>query len=449
LVIPGFAVKYLFVLSIVSWARCPVSGCSGFFFTLLDSMKRSSQNPFSLPVTASSVSVRLSMFVKLSRFAWFVVFVSLLPATAFCQTASLRGQVFDQSGAVVAKATVTLAGPSGLAKTLETSGDGFYSFTALPLGHYTVQAAAPSLEQQPVEITLRAGPQTLRLELKVVIAQQQTTVQGDAGTSVNTESANNASALVLRGKDLQALADDPEDLATDLQALAGPSAGPGGSEIYIDGFSGGQLPSKDAIREIRINQNPFSPEYDKLGYGRVEILTKPGADKFHGTGYYNFGDSIWNSRNPYAAEKAPFELKEYGGGLEGPLSKLASFFFTVDRAAIDNGAIINGTTLNPITFSIINPFTQVLRIPQRRVRISPRIDYQLTPTDTLSIRYAFSTADIQHSGVGGFNLVSTGIHNHGNDHTVQIANTKVLGASIVNETRFQFYLWGATARLDA
>jgi len=369
-----------------------------------------------------------------------VICILSLCFVASAQTASLRGQVFDQSGAVVPKATVTLTGPSGHAKAAEASDNGSYSFAALPPGRYTVRAAAPNLEQEPVEITLKpGGAQALRLELKVAVNQQQTTVQAEAGTGVNTESSNNASALILSGKDLQALADDPEDLATDLQALAGPSAGPSGSEVYIDGFSGGQLPSKDAIREIRINQNPFSPEYDKLGYGRVEILTKPGADKFHGTGYYNFGDSVWNSRNPYAAEKAPFELKEYGGSLEGPLSKLASFFLTVDRAAIDNGAIINGTIIDPATLTIVNPYTQVFRIPQRRIRISPRIDYQLTPTDTLSVRYAFSRADIQHSGVGGFNLVSTGIHNYGNDQTVQIANTKVLGASALNETRFQFY----------
>jgi hypothetical protein len=183
----------------------------------------------------------------------------------------------------------------------------------------------------------------------------------------------------------------------------------------------------------------FSPEYDKLGLGRIEILTKPGADKFHATGYYNFGDDVWNSRNSYAAQKAPFLLKEYDGSLQGPLSKVASFFLTVDRASIDNGAIINGTTLDPNTLSIINPYTQVFRIPQRRIRINPRVDYQLTPNDTLSIRYAFSDADIEHSGVGGFNLVSTGIHNHGNDHTAQIANTVVLGATALNETRFQFY----------
>jgi hypothetical protein len=324
-------------------------------------------------------------------------------------------------------------------RTTTTVENGFYFFAGLLPGQDTVRAAAPKLEQEPVQIVLKPGNQTLRLELKVAAMQQQATVQENTNTSVSTESANNASALVLRGKDLESLADDPEDLGADLQALAGPSAGPGGSSIFIDGFSGGQLPSKDAIREIRINQNPFSPEYDKLGFGRIEILTKPGANKFHGTGYYNFGDDVWNSRNPYAAQKAPFLLKEYGGSLEGPLSKVASFFLTVDRAAIDNGAIINGTTLDPNTLSIINPYTQVFRIPQRRIRVSPRVDYQLTPADTLSIRYAFSTPDIQHSGVDGFNLVSTGIHNNGDDQTLQIANTIVLGANALNETRFQFY----------
>ena len=70
---------------------------------------------------------------------------------------------------------------------------------------------------------------------------------------------------MLRGSDLDALSDNPDDLAADLQALAGPAAGPNGGAIFIDGFSGGQLPPKNSIREIRINQNPFSPEYDRLG----------------------------------------------------------------------------------------------------------------------------------------------------------------------------------------
>ena len=190
-------------------------------------------------------------------------------AVASAQTASLRGQVVDQSGAVIPKATVTITAPSGVVKTTATAENGSYSFGGLMPGRYTVQAVAPKLEQEPVPIVVKPGTQTLRLELKVAAVQQRTTVQENTNTSVSTESANNASALVLRGKDLESLADDPEDLGADLQALAGPSAGPGGSSVFIDGFSGGQLPSKDSIREIRINQNPFSPEYDNLGYGRI------------------------------------------------------------------------------------------------------------------------------------------------------------------------------------
>ena len=87
-------------------------------------------------------------------------------------------------------------------------------------------------------------------------------------------------AIVLNGSDLDALSDDPDQLQNELQALAGPAAGPNGGEIYVDGFQGGQLPPKSSIREIRVNQNPFSAEFNKIGYGRIEILTKPGSDKF-------------------------------------------------------------------------------------------------------------------------------------------------------------------------
>ena len=129
--------------------------------------------------------------------------------------------------------------------------------------------------------------------------------------AVGTDASANASATILRGADLEALSDTPEDLLADLQALAGPSAGPNGGSIYVDGFSGGELPPKESIREIRINQNPFSPEFDKLGLGRIEILTKPGADQWHGNLNYNFATDAWNSRNPYSALKAPLRLNEY------------------------------------------------------------------------------------------------------------------------------------------
>ena len=71
----------------------------------------------------------------------------------------------------------------------------------------------------------------------------------------------------------------------------------------------------------RINQNPFSPEYDKLGYGKIEIFTKPGYDKYRGTAQWNFANDFWNTRNPYAPEKAYFLLNEFEGNAGGPLTK--------------------------------------------------------------------------------------------------------------------------------
>src|SRR5262249_46409159 len=179
------------------------------------------------------------------------------------QTATLRGQVTDDSGAVIPAARIMLTGPSGLLKTAATAIDGRYSFAGLAPGNYTVQASAPDLAlPQPLKISLAAGVETLDLRLAVVSATQRVTVRGNAGPALSADAAGNASALVMRGADLEALADNPDDLQADLMALAGPSAGPGGGAIFIDGFSGGQLPAKESIREIRINQNPFSPEFD-------------------------------------------------------------------------------------------------------------------------------------------------------------------------------------------
>ena len=130
---------------------------------------------------------------------------------------------------------------------------------------------------------LRVVGAPVTVNAKLAIADQKTEVNVTANPNgVSVDPDNNASTIVLTGKDLDALSDDPDELSSELTALAGPSAGPNGGQIYIDGFTGGQLPPKSSIREIRINQNPFSAQYDKVGYGRIEIFTKPGTDKFHG-----------------------------------------------------------------------------------------------------------------------------------------------------------------------
>ncbi len=171
--------------------------------------------------------------------------------------------------------------------------------------------------------------------------------------------------MTLSGADLDALPDDPDEMQTDLEALAGPSAGPNGGQFYIDGFTGGQLPPKNAIREIRINSNPFSAQYDKVGYGRIEVFTKPGTDKWHGSVSVNANASGLNSKNPFFEQDAATEAypsyysTQYSGNIGGPLSSKASLFTSVDIRDINDLSIVNAQVLNsafqPVPFSAAFP----------------------------------------------------------------------------------------------
>ena len=134
---------------------------------------------------------------------------------------------------------------------------------------------------------------------------QQVSVNDQSAAALSTDASSNVSALVLKEADIDALPDDPDDLQSDLEALAGPAAGPNGAQFFIDGFSGGQLPPKSSIREIRINSNPFSSEFDAPGFGRIEILTRPGTDNYHGQVYINYGNKIFDTRNPLLTTPQP------------------------------------------------------------------------------------------------------------------------------------------------
>jgi hypothetical protein len=371
-----------------------------------------------------------------------LLLLTLLPAAHAQPAGVLHGVVTDESGALVPGAKVTVSNASGPVKSATAGNDGTYSVNGLDAGAYTVQASAPGLQQlKPAPVNLRGGTQTATLDLQLTVAaeKQEVTVQENAGPAVSVDPSQNAGALVLRGTDLQALSDDPDDLQADLQALAGPSAGPSGGQIYIDGFTGGTLPSKDSIREIRINQNPFSPEYDKLGYGRIEILTKPGTDKLHGNVFADFGDAIFDARNPYAARKAPFLQRNFGGSLSGALGKKASFFLDVQDRDINNGNIINGFNVGGAPLFAATPSNSVFSAPQNRLQISPRFDIQLSQNNTLTLRYGYTRNDLQDQGVGNLSLLSRAYRESDNYDTVQIIETAVLSTKVINETRFQLY----------
>ncbi len=347
-------------------------------------------------------------------------------------TGTLRGQVTDPSGAVVANATVAVLVSGGHTHSATSSRSGAFEIGNLPPGKYTVTANAQGFAvfvQNDVDIAAGQVAQ-FNIALDIQVQEEKVNVEGQT-TQLDVNPANNASAIVLSGKDLEALPDDPDELLSDLQALAGPSAGPDGGQLYIDGFTAGQLPPKSSIREIRINQNPFSAEYDKLGYGRIEIFTKPGTDKYHGQFSVVGNDSAFNTRNPYLgdAQQTPYDSVIYTGNFGGPINKKASFFFDLQRRNIDEIAVVNAPVLG-LNESVPNPRT--------RTNISPRVDYQLTPNNTLSARYQYYRDTWQNDGVGAEVLPEAGYNTLTTEHTVQITDTQVLGTKAVNETRFQY-----------
>ncbi len=341
----------------------------------------------------------------------------------------------DPSGAVVPGAAVVISRGAEVRK-IEAAGNGQYAVAGLAEGEYLVSAAAAQLSMKPVGVTMRAGSATtLNLRLNVAGATQQVTVTADGPAELSTEASANASATVLQGQDLEALADDPEDLQSDLEALAGPTAGPGGSSIFVDGFSGGQLPAKASIREVRVNSNPFSPEYDQLGFGRIEIFTKPGTDKFHGNIGYNVATDKWNARNPYSARKAPLKLNEFQNDISGRLSSKASYTLVLERHMVDNGSIMNAVTLDPTTLATVavNDFVVT---PQRRWAVSPKVDMQLTANNTMAVRWNRTASKITDSGIGGFELASRGRTADRVFELIQATETFVRGTT-VNELRYQ------------
>ena len=216
-----------------------------------------------------------------------------------------------------------------------------YEFKTLPAGKYSLTVAAQGFTLYENDNVVIAD-QPLRLNVAMAIEVETQKIQvSDTAPTVDVNPANNAGAIVISGKELEALPDDPDELLSDLQALAGPSAGPNGGQMYIDGFTAGQLPPKSSIREIRINQNPFSSEYDKLGYGRIEIFTKPGTDKYHGQVFIIGNDSAFNTNTPFGGPEPGYDTVQYNGNIGGPLGKKASFFFNVEHRNINELTAIN------------------------------------------------------------------------------------------------------------
>ncbi len=379
---------------------------------------------------------QVHMMMKLRLLALLAVllcfFLTSLPAAA--QTGALHGTVLDPSGAAVPGASITLTLGSQTLRA-KSGADGRYAFRSLASGSYSVGVTAKGFAPLSIpDVAIAAGAaKDMNLPLAIAVEQQQVTVEGQ-NQGIGLSSDQNASQTVIKGSDLDALSDDPDELQSELQALAGPAAGPNGGQIYIDGFEGGQIPPKSSILEIRVNQNPFSAEFDRIGYGRVEIITKPGSQKLNGM-VSGFGStSALNTGNPLIKEQPSYYLASQFGNITGPISKHAAYFFNAFHMNRQNQSIVDATNPNDPTSKIIEAYPN----PSDFLSVNPRVDFMVGQNNMITMRDSIFRSSQRGSGVGTLVLPEQATNSDDIENTLQLGDTMIVNQHLVNETHFQW-----------
>jgi hypothetical protein len=229
--------------------------------------------------TANNFGFFLLIFV-------FSVIVLPIPASAQINFFVLSGEIIDQQKAIIVNAEITLSDENGKEQKKISNRQGIFRFENLQAGKYKLQITAKGFAEYEEELELNSGQEMPQLKITLFpTIREEVAVSHLTETPLDSERA--AGTLILRAKDLEDLPDDPERLNEQLQQMAASSGDiPGNAAVTVDGFlNSGRLPSKSSIREVRINPNLYSAEYDTPPFrgGRIEITTKPGAESFHGS----------------------------------------------------------------------------------------------------------------------------------------------------------------------
>jgi hypothetical protein len=387
----------------------------------------------------SALRMTMKIAVRLVLGLWVVgllLLVGTMPLLAQGTTGTIAGTVTDPDGALVPSAAIVVSSASGSARKVTSDAAGAFTIGRLVPGRYELRVSAKGFSAATVSDVMVTGGKTTSVVVKLEISVNSEVDVSAEATGVSTSPDENANAMVIKGKDLDALSDDPDELSSELTALAGPSAGPSGAQIYIDGFTGGQLPPKSSILEIRINRNPFSAQYDKLGYGRIEIVTKPGLNKLHGSFMINGDEKALNSLNPFVTNEPSYYSTFMMANVSGGLGKKASWFGSVFQRNSQSNSIINADILG--TDGAVVNYTAAVANPQTRLDVSPRFDFSLGSKNTMSVRYMLDRQKESNSGVSGFALQSQayGVSNY--ENTIQVSDTWLVSSKVVNDLRFQY-----------
>src|SRR5262245_41513481 len=382
-----------------------------------------------------------------------LVIISLLTGNAFAQNSTFRGIVVDERGDAIPNAEISITNKDGKERKTKSNYAGEFSITNVSPGTYSLTAAYQGFQTQvinDVKVPLAGSPMTVKMAIAAVEVITDVSINNQA---VSVDPDQNMNATVLGEEFIKNLPDNEDDLRDMLNALAGPTANGEGANILVDGFSGGRLPPKEAIMQIRINSNPFSAEYANPGFGRVEIITKPGLGEWRAGGGWGYRNSALDARNAFARTKPDLELNRFNFNFGGPLiRKRMSTFIFGDR---------NTTNGSGNTFARTLDGDFAANVPSETVSTSVgvRADYLLNNKNTLNFSYNFRTRNSTNlefasrfgggfgfvggggGGGGGFGgggggggsllLPDRGSNRESSNHTIRLGETWIVSSKMV------------------
>ena len=348
--------------------------------------------------------------------------------------ATLRGTVTDPSGALIPGASVVLSRSGKELQPVLTDASGRFT-KPVPMGPVQLTVSAPGFTPAVQVVHVQGAGTEVEVRLTVAVDAVSVEVNAD-GASLSTTKDSSKNAIDLQGGDLATLSDDDTTFQQQLLALAGDD-GSHPPQVYVDGFSSGRFPPKTAIREVRINANPFSAEYEAMGLGRIEVFTKPGTGSLHGS-FDLYGDpSALNSRNPFlSTQEPPYYRVHSVGSLSGPLGGKASFFLSGDYYDQQSNAVINAQTVD--SSGAIQALSQAVPNPMLTGQYTGRLDRQMSSGNTLIARYEADTMSQRNGGLSEYVLPSEAFNMAQLAQTFQLRDTQVMGASIVIDSHFQW-----------
>jgi hypothetical protein len=321
------------------------------------------------------------------------------------QTA-LTGTVIDPSGASVPDATVELQRPGGRAlRTVQSDVAGTFRFAGIVSGTYVIHVQHGGFKDATAQVRVASGA-AAALRIRLELAEIFSEVSADfEPVQVSAEISENRDAAAASDNLLEKLpVFDQDYIATMSRFLDLGSIGTKGASLVVDGMEVNNAgATASGIKEVRINQNPYSAEFFRPGRGRIEIITKDAAAAYHGALNFTFRDSALNARDPFALMRAPEQRRIWEGAISGPVgrSKTTSFLLTGSRQDDDLQAVVFARGLN-------GPIQETAASPRGLTQTAARISHQFSSNHAAYWQYNDREYPGSDLGIGGLVLPEAG-----------------------------------------